>query len=603
MDDLIVSIPPQCLRQGLRFAFPLFWVVTNHRGIVLKRVISCLHFSHVIFFLGLMIGMNCLATTVDISGQKYTHCSKEGVRCVFAGTRVVRYGAGTKWVSRTETNGVDCTNRIFGDPIVGTFKSCELLTTVASAPPPALAFGYIDSLTVNGTSVVVNGWACVQGVSTSVNVQVYAGDKEIGSGLASQPSEPAVASVCKSTGSNYRYRISISSANAILYAGLPISVTEVKSKTKLVNSGRFTLPKINSVPQVCSPNSRQTCQAGNGTGTRTCDASGSMWSACGNITQCNTGYILQAGACAQKVETDTYVDSSVAALGKNIYAPHVVYHNGQYMMWYGGWTSGSDYPNDRIYLKTSRDGKNWSEPTEVLNPKQINPNGVHVNDPSVVIDKNQANGLYQFTMAYTYTASAHDQSRSEVWTSVSPDGINWYYHQPLLNSSLGSAEPSIITDPDNVAGTLWKVYYVDRMEPTQVKMVKVRGSRTALPSQTVFSRPAQVISSVDVKFFNNKWQLFFNVFQAGAAPSILAGIDLYKVVSNRNDSWASNTEVSVFQTLPSRDQNVCGTITPAILPLSGAVFEVFFGIVPRNGKAFCDLSVVPAIVRYQLRQQ
>jgi len=48
---------------------------------------------------------------------------------------------------------------------------------------------------------------------------------------------------------------------------------------------------------VCSPNAQQSCQTGNGTGTRTCNGSGSTWSACGNITSCDADYTLYEGAC------------------------------------------------------------------------------------------------------------------------------------------------------------------------------------------------------------------------------------------------------------------------------------------------------------------
>jgi hypothetical protein len=38
----------------------------------------------------------------------------------------VRYGADPIWVSGTYTNGVFCDNSIFGDPLYGTFKSCQI---------------------------------------------------------------------------------------------------------------------------------------------------------------------------------------------------------------------------------------------------------------------------------------------------------------------------------------------------------------------------------------------------------------------------------------------------------------------------------------------
>jgi len=53
-------------------------------------------------------------------------CAKENKSCSFSGTKLVRYGAGTTWVYKTFTNGVDCTNAIFGDPISGVAKTCQI---------------------------------------------------------------------------------------------------------------------------------------------------------------------------------------------------------------------------------------------------------------------------------------------------------------------------------------------------------------------------------------------------------------------------------------------------------------------------------------------
>jgi|GEM_PF-569928 len=55
---------------------------------------------------------------------KWKKCSNEGGICRFAGKTRVRYGAKGKFVVRTMTGPVKCTNRIFGDPIKGTVKAC-----------------------------------------------------------------------------------------------------------------------------------------------------------------------------------------------------------------------------------------------------------------------------------------------------------------------------------------------------------------------------------------------------------------------------------------------------------------------------------------------
>jgi len=57
---------------------------------------------------------------------EWTFCAPEGGVCAFTGTREVRYGANGSFVYKTLTDGTPCTNAVFGDPIFGVVKSCEL---------------------------------------------------------------------------------------------------------------------------------------------------------------------------------------------------------------------------------------------------------------------------------------------------------------------------------------------------------------------------------------------------------------------------------------------------------------------------------------------
>lgn len=53
-----------------------------------------------------------------------TPCANENGRCEFAGTATIYYGARDRWVTRQASNGIDCNNQTFGDPIVGVVKRC-----------------------------------------------------------------------------------------------------------------------------------------------------------------------------------------------------------------------------------------------------------------------------------------------------------------------------------------------------------------------------------------------------------------------------------------------------------------------------------------------
>jgi chitodextrinase len=69
--------------------------------------------------------------------SQWAHCTTEGSTCSFSGSREVRYGANGTWTSpRTFTNGVSCTNHVFGDPLYGVVKSCHTRTPPTSPPPP-----------------------------------------------------------------------------------------------------------------------------------------------------------------------------------------------------------------------------------------------------------------------------------------------------------------------------------------------------------------------------------------------------------------------------------------------------------------------------------
>lgn len=59
-------------------------------------------------------------------------CAAEGQTCLLPGTRQVRYGAGGTYAYQTGTSAIACTNAVFGDPVVGTAKTCDY----ANAPGP-----------------------------------------------------------------------------------------------------------------------------------------------------------------------------------------------------------------------------------------------------------------------------------------------------------------------------------------------------------------------------------------------------------------------------------------------------------------------------------
>jgi hypothetical protein len=115
--------------------------------------------------------------------------------------------------------------------------------------------GWIDAVTKqpNG-SFKVSGWACAKNHPKSIPIDLYVGGpygtgKGLGRFNAGLASEPAVASQCQSTGSSYRFAVSISASRAKTYGGLAIWIHGINPfdpsgmmNTVLPNSGKLKLP-------------------------------------------------------------------------------------------------------------------------------------------------------------------------------------------------------------------------------------------------------------------------------------------------------------------------------------------------------------------------
>lgn len=291
---------------------------------------------------------------------------------------------------------------------------------------------------------------------------------------------------------------------------------------------------------------------------------------------------------------DQLVDAAATNVtGRNVYSPSVIFDNGRFEMWYGGWQSASDLPNDRIYFRASVDGLNWSAPTQVLSPSQLpGASFTHVNDPSVTKHRNAANGMLQYTMFYTACAAPCAQGDNQIWSAVSSDGLNWSHHQVLLSStSLGPAGPSAVIDPQP-DGTFWRLYYVDRFDPWRVKVANVNGDRRATSASVAFENASELMGDVEVVRFGTEWHLFFGAFVFHG--NTLDRVDVKKVVSASPMRWTG-----VARTLISNSGSaVCATITPGVLQTGARSYSLFFGVHLR-GASGCSLTEFTGIHRWR----
>lgn len=70
--------------------------------------------------------------TVAGSTGNWIHCASENGSCNFTGTKTVRYGANSTFTSGSYTDGVACSNSVFGDPLFGVAKACSYLDNSVS---------------------------------------------------------------------------------------------------------------------------------------------------------------------------------------------------------------------------------------------------------------------------------------------------------------------------------------------------------------------------------------------------------------------------------------------------------------------------------------
>lgn len=80
-----------------------------------------------------VIGMVILLLVANqAAAQNWRTCANEDEYCRFSGEKRVAYGAGNQWTYQTARNGIACNNRTFGDPVPGVRKSCRYVERVAS---------------------------------------------------------------------------------------------------------------------------------------------------------------------------------------------------------------------------------------------------------------------------------------------------------------------------------------------------------------------------------------------------------------------------------------------------------------------------------------
>ena len=98
------------------------------------------------------------ASATTAAAVTTTQIAVEGASFTVAGTQTVQFGAGSSWIAMSVTGTGQCTNSFFGkDPLFGTVKSCELITTGAGNSSPTTLATEGATFTVSGTQTVQYG--------------------------------------------------------------------------------------------------------------------------------------------------------------------------------------------------------------------------------------------------------------------------------------------------------------------------------------------------------------------------------------------------------------------------------------------------------------
>ena len=151
------TINPQSAQSGSSFSVGTTTVLATATSADGQRTTSC-NFDVIVTF------------SPPSSG--WTFCAAENQFCAFSGTKQVRYGANNTFYVQTLTDGTPCTNAVFGDPVPGIVKHCDVGT---SPPPPTLTITCPANISVaspDGLPVAVTYTVTTSGGTPMVTLNV-----------------------------------------------------------------------------------------------------------------------------------------------------------------------------------------------------------------------------------------------------------------------------------------------------------------------------------------------------------------------------------------------------------------------------------------------
>ena len=110
------------------------------------------------------------------SSSSWTLCAQENGTCNFSGTRNVKYGTTTAYVTRALTGPAACDNATFGDPAVGQWKSCwygSTTTSTTTTTPTTTTSTWTECAQENGTCTFSGTHNVRYGTATSYVTKTF----------------------------------------------------------------------------------------------------------------------------------------------------------------------------------------------------------------------------------------------------------------------------------------------------------------------------------------------------------------------------------------------------------------------------------------------
>lgn len=72
----------------------------------------------------MVLAILAMGYSYPVCASEWIACAGENEYCMVPGTKMVRYGAGDRWVLKRVTKRIYCGNNVFGDPAPGVGKAC-----------------------------------------------------------------------------------------------------------------------------------------------------------------------------------------------------------------------------------------------------------------------------------------------------------------------------------------------------------------------------------------------------------------------------------------------------------------------------------------------